>query len=176
MKIRESKRPIREEKEDAQLKISGVRGKRGDRVAMFRDKDTNDRHGVYRTRNGVYYNRYFVRDMYGDGDELVNKGVAGPFMTEKEAKDRMKDYKPNVVEEGLRRNRRAFREDYCPYKEGDVIEIISMDDPQGYRYEGRKGTIRRVAKDPWGDIALYGDWGGLAVYPHVDKVRVIKGR
>lgn len=110
MKIRESRKIIREEKEDAQLRISGREGKRRDRVAMYHDKDNkNIRHGIYRTPGGAYYNRYYVRDIYGDGDELSNEGSVGPFTTEEEATRAMKDYKPNAVRESLNRRRKIRR-------------------------------------------------------------------
>jgi len=58
------------------------------------------------------------------------------------------------------------------YNIGDKIKILSMDgQPQ---YEGREGIIQRISKDPWGDTALYGTWGGLAIYPHIDRITVIE--
>ena len=110
MKIRESRRIIREEKEDAQLRISGREGKRRDRVAMYHEKDNEHiKHGTYRTPGGAYYNRYYVRDIYGDGDELSNEGSVGPFTTEEEARQAMKDYKPNAVRESLNNRRTKIR-------------------------------------------------------------------
>lgn len=57
-------------------------------------------------------------------------------------------------------------------KVGDKIKILSMDnEPQ---YEGREGVIQMISRDPWGDTALYGTWGGLAVYPHIDRIQIIE--
>ena len=110
MKIRESRRIIREAKEDAPLNISGREGKRKDRVAMYHEKDREHvKHGIYRTPGGVYYNRYYVRDEYGDGDELNNRGSVGPFVTQEEAERAMKDYKPNAIKESLNRRTRIRR-------------------------------------------------------------------
>ena len=104
MKIKEGKSIIIES-ENAPLRISGREGKRGERVAMFHEKDNkNIRHGVYRTPGGAYYNRYYVRDIYGDEDELGNRGAVGPFTSEEEAVARLKDYKRDVVKESYRRN------------------------------------------------------------------------
>ncbi len=105
---------ILEAKEDfkPQYRISSIGGKRKDRVAMFREKDANARHGIYRTNGGAYYNRYNVEDVYGEGDELNSTGAVGPFKTEEEARNSLKNYRPNVVEESMGRrnlNRRTKR-------------------------------------------------------------------
>ena len=58
------------------------------------------------------------------------------------------------------------------YKVGDKIRIIYMDgEPQ---YTGKEGVITKIAKDPWGDTAIYGTWGGCSLYPSAgDKFEVI---
>lgn len=57
------------------------------------------------------------------------------------------------------------------YKIGDRIRIISMDDKwSGNDYAGKEGVIEKVGVDPWGDMFLCGTWGGLTVYPKVDKI------
>lgn len=49
---------------------------------------------------------------------------------------------------------------------GDRIRIDYMnDDYSGAKYAGREGVVTGIAKDPWGDTAIYGTWGGLALYP-----------
>lgn len=103
---------IKEAKEVPQYKISGVRGKRGDRVAMYHEKDDeNIKHGTYKTKGGAFYNRYNVRDVYGEGDELSNRGVVGPFKTQEEAEQSMKDYRPNAIKESMRRySKRRIKE------------------------------------------------------------------
>ena len=54
---------------------------------------------------------------------------------------------------------------------GDKIRITYMDgEPQ---YEGREGVITAISKDPWGDVALYGTWGGLAVYESAGDTFVV---
>lgn len=127
MKIRESKdspRVIREAKEDAPLRISGREGKRRDRVAMYHEKDNEFiKHGTYRTPGGAYYNRYYVRDEYGDGDELNCKGTVGPFTTEEEARQAMKDYKPNAVKESFVNKRARIKESReNPYERPDIFK------------------------------------------------------
>jgi len=96
---------IVEAKEDfkPQYKISAVGGKRKNRVAMFREKNAARRHGIYKTDGGMYYNRYDVEDTYGEGDELFNRGVVGPFKTEEDARKALKDYRPDIVEESMGR-------------------------------------------------------------------------
>jgi len=54
------------------------------------------------------------------------------------------------------------------FKVGDKIHIVAMDgEPQ---YTGREGTIKSI--DDIGQ--LHGDWGGLAIDPKIDTVRLIK--
>lgn len=58
------------------------------------------------------------------------------------------------------------------YNIGDKIKILSMDgEPQ---YEGKEGIITWISRDPWGDTALYGTWGGCSIYPHIDRIIVIE--
>ena len=56
---------------------------------------------------------------------------------------------------------------------GDKIRIIFMSgEPQ---YSGKEGVVTHKSRDPWGDTALYGTWGGLAVYESAgDRIEVIK--
>jgi len=60
-------------------------------------------------------------------------------------------------------------------KVGDTIRIITMSgEPQ---YTGKEGVITAIVKDPWGDTAIYGTWGGLSLYPAAgDMFEVIAGR
>ena len=110
MKIKESKSIIIES-DNAPLKISGRDGLSAYRVAKFHEKDNeNIKHAVYRTPGGAYYNRYYVKDIYGDEDELGNKGAVGPFTSEEDAVARLKDYKKDVVKESYRRRIRESKE------------------------------------------------------------------
>lgn len=121
MKIKESKSIIIES-DNAPLKISGRDGLSAYRVAKFHEKDNkNIKHAVYRTPGGAYYNRYYVKDIYGDEDELGNKGVVGPFTSEEDAVARLKDYKKDVVKESYR-GRRRIRES----KELDRKAFVSL--------------------------------------------------
>ena len=52
---------------------------------------------------------------------------------------------------------------------GDTIKIIHMDDPFDQTYDGREGVVEHI--DDAGQ--LHGTWGGLAVIPGVDTVKVI---
>ena len=55
-------------------------------------------------------------------------------------------------------------------KVGDRLEILYM---QGEpHYAGRSGTITSIEKDPYGDTAIHGTWGGLAVYVGVDNYKI----
>lgn len=56
---------------------------------------------------------------------------------------------------------------------GKKIRIISMDDPYADRYIGKEGIVQRVSEDPWGDVRLDGDWGGVAIYQKVDRFEVL---
>ena len=57
------------------------------------------------------------------------------------------------------------------YKVGDKIRIISMDDKwSGNDYAGKEGVIEYIGVDPWGDMFLRGTWGGLSVYPKIDRI------
>lgn len=121
MKIKESKSIIIES-DNAPLKISGRDGLSAYRVAKFHEKDNeNIKHAIYRTPGGAYYNRYYVKDIYGDEDELGNKGVVGPFVSEEDAVARLKDYKKDVVKESYR-GRRRIRES----KELDRKAFVSL--------------------------------------------------
>jgi len=58
------------------------------------------------------------------------------------------------------------------YNVGDKIKILNMKgEPQ---YEGKEGIIERISKDPYGELVLYGTWGGLAVYPFADTLEIIE--
>lgn len=55
---------------------------------------------------------------------------------------------------------------------GDKIRILSMDgEPE---YSGREGIVQRISRDPWGDTALRGTWGGLSVYIGQDSFEIIE--
>ncbi len=57
------------------------------------------------------------------------------------------------------------------YEIGDRIRIISMDDKwSGNDYAGKEGVIEYIGVDPWGDMFLRGTWGGLSVYPKIDRI------
>lgn len=57
------------------------------------------------------------------------------------------------------------------YEIGDKIRIISMDDKwSGNDYAGKEGIIEYIGIDPWGDMFLRGTWGGLSVYPKIDRI------
>ena len=52
-------------------------------------------------------------------------------------------------------------------KVGDKIKIVYMEgEPQ---YTGKEGVISYIGKDCEGDTYYSGSWGGLNVYPGVDK-------
>lgn len=55
---------------------------------------------------------------------------------------------------------------------GDTIKIVRMDDPYIPKgsYDGREGTVEHI--DDAGQ--LHGSWGGLAVIPGVDSVKIIR--
>ena len=55
---------------------------------------------------------------------------------------------------------------------GKTIRIISLEDPSP-RYNGKTGIVEQVMLDPWGDVRLDGTWGGVGIYPKVDKVEVL---
>ena len=61
-------------------------------------------------------------------------------------------------------------------KVGDKIRIIYMNDPYaGNDYAGREGVVTMVSKDPWGDTAIYGTWGGCSLYPSAgDRFEIIE--
>ena len=55
---------------------------------------------------------------------------------------------------------------------GDKIRIIYMDgEPQ---YTGREGVVKYIAKDPWGDTAVRGTWGGCSLYLEKDQYEIIE--
>ena len=56
---------------------------------------------------------------------------------------------------------------------GKKIRIISIDDPYADRYIGKEGVVKSVSEDPWGDVRLDGDWGGIAIYPKADRFEVL---
>lgn len=128
MKIKESKSIIIES-DNAPLKISGRDGLSAYRVAKFHEKDNeNIKHAVYRTPGGAYYNRYYVKDIYGDEDELGNKGVVGPFTSEEDAVARLKDYKKDVVKESYRGRRRIREGKASPSKSKESAKVRELID------------------------------------------------
>lgn len=56
---------------------------------------------------------------------------------------------------------------------GKKIRIIELDDPYE-KYRGREGVVQYVGKDPWDDVYLSGTWGGINIYPKIDKFEVIE--
>ena len=57
------------------------------------------------------------------------------------------------------------------YKVGDKIKILNMrGEPQ---YAGKEGVIERISKDPYGELVMYGTWGGIAVYPSQDIIEAV---
>ena len=58
-------------------------------------------------------------------------------------------------------------------KVGDYIRIDYMDgEPQ---YTGREGKVTQISKDPWGDTAIYGTWGGCSLYPSAgDRYTILR--
>lgn len=55
---------------------------------------------------------------------------------------------------------------------GDKIRILSMDGEPNY--SGCEGVVQRISRDPWGDIALRGTWGGLSVYIGKDNFEIVE--
>lgn len=55
-------------------------------------------------------------------------------------------------------------------KVGDIIKIVSLDDPYENTYPGRIGKVEHID----GAGQLHGTWGGLAVIPEVDSYTIIK--
>lgn len=53
---------------------------------------------------------------------------------------------------------------------GDIIRIISLDDPYNHSYPGRTGVVESI--DSMGQ--LHGTWGGLAIIPEVDSFTITK--
>lgn len=55
---------------------------------------------------------------------------------------------------------------------GDKIRIDYMrGEPD---YTGRIGFVKKISKDPWGDIAVYGTWGGLSLYIGKDVYTILE--
>ena len=63
------------------------------------------------------------------------------------------------------------RTEYLGVHVGDTIEIIRLDDPYTPEsYVGKQGVVEHI--DDAGQ--LHGTWGGLAVIPGVDGVKIVK--
>lgn len=57
-------------------------------------------------------------------------------------------------------------------KIGDKIRIDYMEgEPQ---YSGREGVVQSINRDPWGDTAIRGTWGGCSVYEGKDAYTIIE--
>ncbi len=57
-------------------------------------------------------------------------------------------------------------------KVGDKIQIDHMyGEPQ---YDGKKGTVTRINRDPWGDTQVWGTWGGCCLYYGKDSYRMVE--
>lgn len=56
---------------------------------------------------------------------------------------------------------------------GKRIRIIELEDPCT-RYNNKEGIVECIGVDPWGDTYLVGTWGGVTIYPNVDKFEVVE--
>lgn len=58
---------------------------------------------------------------------------------------------------------------------GQKIRIIKLfKDPAESFYLGKIGNINEIRKDCYGQIQLWGTWGGIALYPDLDCIEVLK--
>ena len=55
---------------------------------------------------------------------------------------------------------------------GKKIRIISLEDPYA-KYEGKEGIVEHIGKDAWNDVYLSGTWGGINIYPMLDKIEIV---
>lgn len=56
-------------------------------------------------------------------------------------------------------------------KVGERIRIICMEgEPQ---YTGKEGIVESINRDPWGDTAIRGTWGGCSLYEGKDAYEVL---
>ena len=56
-------------------------------------------------------------------------------------------------------------------KVGDKIKIIYIEDAPDY--SGKVGVITHFNTDCYGEVRIGGTWGGLYVYPNLDKFEII---
>lgn len=54
---------------------------------------------------------------------------------------------------------------------GDTIRIICMSGESAYA--GRTGVVKYIGEDCTGEPFMSGTWGGLCVYPRIDRIEVI---
>jgi len=53
---------------------------------------------------------------------------------------------------------------------GRKIKIVDLEqEPENSPYFGKVGEIQDVQVDPFGDVVLYGTWGGIGIYPKYDS-------
>lgn len=53
---------------------------------------------------------------------------------------------------------------------GRKIKIVDLEqEPENSSYFGKVGEIQDIQVDPFGDVVLYGTWGGIGIYPKYDS-------
>ena len=60
-------------------------------------------------------------------------------------------------------------------KVGDTIKIVSLvDEPYNSNYQGKIGVVKKISKDPWGDLRMSGTWGSIYIYIDKDAYEILK--
>lgn len=156
----------------------------GENCSVYTLKNLDDHDDVQKLSNDdiIYtYDEHALRDKNGvlvmDYDLFIKHEEERPKLGKSPDQITKSEFDQNYDDRMTQNTFVESKEDNMEDLVGKKVTIISIDpnDPAADDYAGKEGTITEVGKDPWGDIYYRGTWGGIALYPKVDKLKITEG-
>ena len=156
----------------------------GENCTVYTLKNLDDHDDVQKLSNDdiIYtYDEHALRDKNGvlvmDYDLFIKHEEERPKLGKSPDQITKSEFDQNYDDRMTQNTFVESKEDNMEDLVGKKVTIISIDpnDPAADDYAGKEGTITEVGKDPWGDIYYRGTWGGIALYPNIDKLKITEG-